>query len=213
LPANEKMALFDLKPLAVKILFVCITIFLVVTSRYKEFIEIIKHAPLVYSLFYLMLFALGVVSAGFLAGGVATFFHKIFIKKIHKIDLDLLAGAFSLVTFFAVLIKLPQGCAEIWAFFILPLTNMVLILKFSAWLHADQTLSIPLAVFYGGVMFFCNFSNFQGFLNRFSYWQGEAAASWGILLIFTWPIAIVICISYLLYTDRNKNNPIKNKEQ
>ena len=75
------MALFDLKPLAVKILFVCVTLFLVVTSRYKEFIEIIRHAPLVYSLFYLMLFALVVVSAGFLAGGVAAFFQKNILQK------------------------------------------------------------------------------------------------------------------------------------
>ena len=198
------MALFDLKPLAVKILFICITVFLVVTSRYKELIEIITRAPLAYSLFYLMLLALGVVSAGFLAGGVALFIHKIFIKKIIKIDLDLLVGIFSLVTFFFVCIKLPEDYARLVALFILPVTNLLLILKFSAWLHSDQTLSIPLAVFYGSVMFFCNFSNFQGFLNRFSYWQGEAAASWGVLLIFAFPIAVITCISYLLYINRKK---------
>ena len=198
------MALFDLKPLAVKILFICITVFLVVTSRYKELIEIITRAPLAYSLFYLMLLALGVVSAGFLAGGVALFFDKIFFRKNYKFDLDLLAGVFSLVTFFFVCIKLPEDYARLVALFILPVTNLLLILKFSAWLHSDQTLSIPLAVFYGSVMFFCNFSNFQGFLNRFSYWQGEAAASWGVLLIFAFPIAVITCISYLLYINRKK---------
>jgi hypothetical protein len=207
------MALFDLKPLAVKILFICITVFLVVSSRYRELIEIIMRAPLAYSLFYLMLSVLGVVSAGFLAGGVALFFHKIFFKKTHQIDLDLLVGIFSLITFFSVCIRWPGGYAHLVALFVLPMTNLLLILKFSAWLHEDQTLSIPLAVFYGSVMFFCNFSNFLGFLNRFSYWQGEDLASWGVLLIFTLPIAIVICLSYLLYIDRKKNNPIKNMEQ
>jgi hypothetical protein len=207
------MPLFNLKPLAVKIFFICIFVFLVITSGIKFFFETIEGAPHAHFLFFTMLFVFIGVSAGFLAGGVALFADNIFFRKNYKFDLDLLVGIFSLFTFFAVLIKLPQGYAEFWAFFILPVTNMLLILKFSAWLHTDRTLSIPLTIFYASVMFFFNFSNLLGFVNRFPYWRGEAAASWGYLWIFTWPIAIVICISYLIYIDRKKNNPIKIKER
>ncbi len=207
------MSLFKLKPIGIKILFFCITIFLVGSSRYNEFFAVARNASLVHFLFYLMLLALGVVSAGFLAGGVSLFIHKIFFKQIYEINLDLLVGTFSLFTFFSMLIKFPENYAHFMAFFILPVTNILLVLKFSVWLRIEQTLSIPLAVFYGSVMFFSNFSNFLGFLNRFSYWEGEALAAWGILLIFEWPIAIVICISYLITIDRKKNKMKKNPEQ
>jgi hypothetical protein len=198
------------KPLAIKLLFICSIAFLLGTSRFHDLFEMFKNTPIPFYLFYLLLFALLIASAGFLAGGVSIFFDKIFFKKNYRIDLDLLAGAFSLVTFFSILIKLPIGYADFLAFFILPVTNLLLILKFSAWLRTDQNLSIPLAIIYGSIMFFSNFSNFMGFLNRFSYWEGEALASWGILLIIEWPIAIVICISYLIYSDRKKRNQEKN---
>ncbi len=206
------MKLFDLKPLAIKFLFCTITI-LLGSTRFHDRFKMFKNASIPFFLFIILMFALMIISAGMLSGGVSLFFNKIFFRKDYKIDLDLFAGTFSLLTFFAVLIKLPPGYAGFWATFILPVTNLLLILKFSRWLHTDQNLSLPLAFVYGNIMFFSNFNNFLGFLNRFLYWEGEDAASWGVLLIFTWPIAIVISISYLIYIGRKKTNPEKCTEE
>jgi hypothetical protein len=169
------------------------------------FLTLFKGASLGPSILFILLLVLGIGSAGLLAGGVSLFFYEIFFNKTHKIDLNLIAGIFSLVTFVAILIKLPEDYAHFLALFILPITNTLLILKFSVWLHVEQTLSKPLTIVFASIMFFCNYNNFIGFLNRFSYWEGEAAASFGIPVIFFTPVAIILSFSYLIYIDKKRS--------
>lgn len=199
------MSLFNLKPIIIKVVFVCVFAFLMFSTIIPGFLELFKGASLGPSIFFILLLVMGIGSAGLLAGGVSLFFYEIFFNKTHKLDLNLLAGIFSLVTFMAILIKLPGDYAHFLALFILPITNILVILKFSAWLHEEQTLSKPLTLIFASIMFFCNYNNFFGFLNRFSYWEGEAAASFGIPLISFTPIAIIISFSYLIYIDKKRS--------
>ncbi len=204
------MSLFNLKPAIIKIVFICVFSLLMFFTIIPGFLTLFKDASLGPSIFFILLLVLGIGSAGLFAGGVSLFFYEIFFNKTHKLNLNLFVGIFSLITFISILIKLPKDYAHFLALFILPITNTLLILKFSAWLHVEQTLSKPLTLVFASIMFFCNYNNFFGFLNRFSYWEGEDAAAFGIPVIFFTPIAIILSFFYLIYIDKKRSK--KNEE-
>ncbi len=202
------MSLFKLKPTILKIIFVCVFVLLMSFTVIPKFVALImgliKGESIIPSIIFILLLILGIGSAGLLAGGVSLFFHKIFFNKRHKLNLDLIIGIFSLITLLAILIKLPEETAHFFALFVLPITNTLLILRFSVWLHVEQNLSKPLTLTYASIMFFCNYGGFFGFLNRFSYWEGEDVAAFGIPVIFFTPIAIILSFFYLIYIDKKK---------
>jgi hypothetical protein len=203
------MSLFNLKPVSIKIVFACIFTFLMFLNIIPKFaalfVALFKGESIVPSIIFILLLVLGIGSAILLAGGVSLFFHEIFYNKKYKLSLNLLAGIFSLVTFMAIIIKLPEDYTHFLALFILPITNILLILKFSAWLYVEQTLSKPLIFIYASIMFFCNYGNFFGFINRFSYWEGENAAAFSMPVIFFTPIAIILSFFYLIYIDKKRS--------
>ena len=203
------MSLINLKPASIKVVFVCVFTFLmffpVIPKLIALFVALIKGEPIIPSILFILLLVFGIGTAGLLAGGVSLFFYEIFFNKTNKLNLNLLVGIFSMATFISILIKFPEDYAHFFALFVLPITNTLLILRFSVWLHVEQKLSKPLTLTYASIMFFCNYGGFLGFLNRFSYWEGEDAAAFGIPVIFFTPIAIILCFSYLIYIDRKRS--------
>jgi hypothetical protein len=203
------MSLFNLKPVSIKIVFICVFTLLmfinVIPKFVALFVALFKGISILPSIIFILLLILGIGSAGLLAGGVSLIIYEIFINKTHKLELNLLVGLFSMVTFIAILIKLPEDYAHFFALSILPITNTLLILKFSAWLHTEQTLSKSLTLIYASIMFFCNYNNFLGYINRFSYWEGENIAALGLPVIFFTPIAIILNFIYLIYIDKKRS--------
>jgi len=201
---ERKMALFDLKSVVLKAIFIAVLAFFLGAIILPSFLKDSKNGSLPIFIIVIFTFVLAIVSAALLSGGVSLFFHEIFIRNKFKVSLDLFAGAFSLAAFVFILFRFPGDYPRICAVFILPVTNLLLTMKFSAWLSIEQTLSIPLALVYASIMFFINFNSFFGFLNRFFYCEGENAASFGTLLIFVMPIAVVLFLIYLIYLNRKK---------
>ncbi len=205
------MALFDLKPVGLKIVFIAVFAFFMGTIIIPNIVKGSKNGSLPLLILLIFLYSFAIISSAILSGGVSLIFYEIFIRNKFKVSLDLFAGAFSLAAFIFILFKFPGDFPRICAVFIMPVTNLLLAMKFSAWLCIEQTLSIPLALVYACIIFFINFNSFFGFLNRFSYWEGEDAASFGVLLIFVMPIAVVFLLIYIIYV--NRKNRKSNESQ